>query len=179
MTLPGATESRTKGTRLFAEASRIWRIRIRPIPVGSHHNQCFLQVEPPGQPLLQTTQIAFVHLDPAGEQIAPRPHHGAAQFMQPRPGRLIALQPQHSLQPQRADTVLLTDHPPYGLKPQPQRSAGVLKNRPRRHRGLMSTVTTAQQYRPHRRTLSTPTARTAKAIRPAQLQQILSAGLLT
>jgi hypothetical protein len=44
---------------------------------------------------------------------------------------------------------------------------------------LMPTVTTPQQYRPNRRTLSAPAARTAKAIRPAQLQQILSAGLLT
>src|ERR1035437_9947902 len=176
MTLPGATESRTKGTRLFAEASRIWRIRIRPIPGPSSWAattiSAFFKLSRPGTPLLQPTQIAFVHLDPAGEQIAPRPHHGAAQFMQPRPGRLIALQTQHSLQPQRADTVLLTAPPPYGLKPQPQRSAGVLKNRPRRHRGLMSTVTTAQQYRSNRRTLSAPAAWTTKAIRPTQLQQI-------
>jgi len=43
----------------------------------------------------------------------------------------------------------------------------------------MSTVTTAQQYRSNRRTLSAPAAWTTKAIRPTQLQQILSAGLLT
>ena len=41
-----------------------------------------------GEETEKTSQIAFVHLDPAGEQIAPRPHHGAAQLMQPRPGRL-------------------------------------------------------------------------------------------
>jgi len=43
----------------------------------------------------------------------------------------------------------------------------------------MSTVTTAQQYRSNRRTFSAPAAWTTKAIRPTQLQQILSAGLLT
>jgi uncharacterized membrane protein len=43
----------------------------------------------------------------------------------------------------------------------------------------MSTVTAAQQYRSNRRTLSAPAAWTTKAILPTQLQQILSAGLLT
>jgi hypothetical protein len=60
--------------------------------------------------------------------------------------RLIALQTKHSLQPQRADTVLLTGHPPHGLKPQSQGSAGVLKDRPRSHRGLMSTGTAAVPF---------------------------------
>jgi hypothetical protein len=32
MTVPGSTESCTKGTKLAAEASTIWRMRIRPIP---------------------------------------------------------------------------------------------------------------------------------------------------
>src|ERR1017187_4749706 len=57
--------------------------------------------------------------------------------------------------------VLLGGHPPHGLKPQSQRSAGVLKGCPCRHRGLMPTLTTPQKYRPNRRTLSAPTARTA------------------
>jgi hypothetical protein len=43
----------------------------------------------------------------------------------------------------------------------------------------MPTDSTPQQYRPNRRTLSTPTTRTAEPIGPAQLQKILSASLLS
>src|SRR5258708_14832942 len=37
--------------------------------------------------------------------------------MQPRPGRLIALQPQHSLQPQRTGAVPLGGHASHGAEP--------------------------------------------------------------
>ena len=41
----------------------------------------FLQIEPAKQALLQTADIAFIHLDSAREQIATRSYHGAAQVM--------------------------------------------------------------------------------------------------
>ena len=70
----------------------------RPIFLSGNNNQCFLQIESAGQALFQATDIAFIHLHSAGEQITSRSYHGAAQFMQHHPGGLIFFQPQHSLQ---------------------------------------------------------------------------------
>ena len=58
---------------------------VRVIFLSGDHDQCFLQVEPSGKSLLLTAHVTFVHFNPAGEQIASGPHHGAAQFMQHRP----------------------------------------------------------------------------------------------
>src|SRR5690349_17660080 len=59
--------------------------------------------------------------------------HGASQFMQPHPGRLVALQPEHSLQSQGAGTVLLSGNPPHGAKPDRQRGPRILEDRPSCH----------------------------------------------
>jgi len=89
----------------------------RPILLSRNNNQGLFQIQPTRQPFLQAAHIAFVHLDSAGEEFAPRSYHGASQFMQPRPGRLVALQPEHSLQTQGAGTVLLGGYPPHGAEP--------------------------------------------------------------
>jgi len=56
---------------------------------------------------LLAADVTLVDLDIAGEAVAVGAHHRRAQPMQHRPRGLIAAQPQHSLQPQRAGTVLL------------------------------------------------------------------------
>lgn len=60
-----------------------------------------------------------------------------AQFMQPSPGRLIAAQAQHPLQPQSADAVLPSGHPPHGPEPSRERSVRILEDRSRRDRNLV------------------------------------------
>ncbi len=99
-----------------------------PIPSSGNNHWCFFQVESAGQALLQTTHIALVHFDSAREQIPSRPYDGVAQFSKPRPGRLIFLQPQHSLQPQRAGAGPLGCHPRDGAKLHWQRSPRTLKS---------------------------------------------------
>src|SRR5260370_16036311 len=111
----------------------------QPILLSGNNNQCLLYVEPTGQAFLQPTHIAFVYLDSTCQQVAPRSYHRAAQFMQPRPRRLIALQAEHSLQPQRAGTVLLSRHPPHGTKPNWQRGPRVLEDSSGCHPSLPST----------------------------------------
>jgi hypothetical protein len=48
--------------------------------------------------------IGFVDLDGARQQLAAGEHHRSTGLVQPRPGRLIAAKPEHSLQPERGDT---------------------------------------------------------------------------
>jgi len=77
------------------------------------------------------------------------------------PRRLVATQPQYSLQPQRADT---TPHQPYL-----QRRAGLVENRTRRH-GALKTARPANEPCSVGPIWIIPAtaARTNKALRPAQ-----------
>ena len=78
-----------------------------PSSLSGNDNQCFAQIEPSGQALLQTADIASIHCTLPASESRPGSYHGAAQFMQQRPGRLITFQSQHSLRSQRASPVLL------------------------------------------------------------------------
>jgi hypothetical protein len=44
-------------------------------------------------------ELALVDLDRAGEELASRNHHRAAQLVKPRPRRLVAAEAHHALQP--------------------------------------------------------------------------------
>jgi hypothetical protein len=48
-------------------------------------------------------EVALVHLDRAGEELAAWDHHRAAELVKPRPRRLVAAKAQHALQPERRD----------------------------------------------------------------------------
>src|SRR6516164_7045306 len=98
--------------------------------------------------------------------------------MQQRPGRLVALQAQNTLQAHGADPVLLAGHPPHGTKPQGQRQAAVLKDRTGGNRNLVVTTGTAYKTVAFRPALRLATARAAKTVRPTKLKEILPAGRL-
>ena len=95
--------------------------------------------------LFDSAHIRFVHLHPADQPIATGAHHGAAELVQPGPGGYIATQTQDPLQLQRAGPAFLRCHPPSRPEPQRQGLAGVLENRARRHRGLVTAVGAEQQ----------------------------------
>ena len=48
--------------------------------LSGNDNQCFIQIEPAGQALLQTADVAFIHFHSAREQITSRSYHRMAQF---------------------------------------------------------------------------------------------------
>src|SRR5215472_17010325 len=129
-------------------------------------------------PFLFAADQSLVYFYPPLQPIPARTHHGVAQFMQHRPGRLVALQAQHALQAHGADPVLLAGHPPHRPEPQGQWQAAVLKDRSRSHRNLAMTPRALPQQIRRRPRLPPSTARALEAIRPAQLKQICPAGLL-
>lgn len=59
-----------------------------------------------------TTDERLVDFDVAVEQLSTGDHHRSAQLVQPRPGRLVAAQPEQSLQPKRGGSVLRGAHVP-------------------------------------------------------------------
>src|SRR5208283_4976953 len=129
----------------------------------------------PVNSFLLASYQSLVHLYAPAQPIAARAHHGAAQFMQQRPGRLVALQAQHTLQADGTDAVLLAGHPPHGTKPQGQRQATVLKDRPGGNRALVVTTGTAHKTVGLRPALRLAAARAPKTVRPTKLKQVLPA----
>src|ERR1700677_1020533 len=88
---------------------------------------------------------------------------------------LVTLQPQHPLQTHGADSVLLAGHVSGGTKLERQRQVAVLKDGPGGHRNLVVPSRTSHKKVGFRPTLSSTAARTAKALRPAEIGQVLPA----
>src|ERR1700676_763572 len=98
--------------------------------------------------------------------------------MQPDPCRLITTQPKHSLQAQRAGSVLLAHHVPHGPEPHPQGLPRILENGSRRGRSLVIALAALPQGGTHPPRLAVATAGTPKTFRPTQLEQVLPTRLL-
>ena len=122
--------------------------------------------------------MGLVHLDVARQPVPARPNHRSAELVQPRPRRLVAPQAQGSLQPQGAHPTLLVGDPPHRPKPRRQRGSGVLKNRPRRHRGLVGAARALPPPLPDAPRLGPVTPRAPKSLRPPELFQIRPTRLL-
>src|SRR5450631_1714966 len=167
--------------RLSADASGIRFIRIRPIPGPSSCAAITikdLRSVCRALSLFHAAQIRFIHFHPPAQPIPAWPHHRSPKLVQPRPGRLVAAQPQHFLQPQRTGPVLLARQPVHGPEPVHQRFARVLENRPCRHRCLMTTFLALHEHRPYRPEVTAAATRAAKAFWPSKLEQVLPARLL-
>ena len=80
--------------------------------------------------------ICLIHLHRSGQSVASRPHHCSSQPVKPRPGCLVAPQPQHTLKSQGTHPLFLVRNIPDRPKPQPKRFSAVMKDRPRPHRRL-------------------------------------------
>ena len=76
-------------------------------------------------------QVGLVDLDHALQAIAIGPHHRSAKPVQHRPGGLVAAQPEHPLQPESADALLLVGQVPGRGQPDPKRGAGLVEDRAR------------------------------------------------
>jgi len=127
---------------------------------------------------LLPTDIHLVNLEGAGEPVSPRSDHSPPQLMQPCPGSFIAAKPQNPLYSSRTGAVLLAGHPPDGAKPQHQRFSRPFKDSSGNDRGLIVTRRTAYQPISRMPSFFVLAARASETIRPPQLVQILSAGLL-
>src|SRR5664279_741296 len=98
--------------------------------------------------------------------------------MQTRPCRLITAPAEHTLQRYSAHPVLLAGQQPHGAKPHSQRRSRILKHRARGHRNLIAAVGALNTARLQRPALVCFTSRTKESIRPAEIEQVLPAGLL-
>src|SRR5579862_5720385 len=146
-----------------------------PILLRGNDHKRLLQVEASWQALFFAADVAFIHFDPATEQVSPRPNHGPTQLVEPCPGRFITLQTEDPLQSHSARTILLRRHPPHGAKPNRQGSSCVLEDGSRRYRCLRSASRAFQQNAADGPCFSPTATGTEKPFRPTQLRQILSA----
>jgi len=143
-----------------------------------HNNQCLRLGLAATHTLFWSSHVSLVDLAGSGQSIPARPHHGPSQFVHPTLSGLVASEPQHTLQTQGADTVLLAGHPPQGAEPNPQGSARVLKDRPRCQRSLVSTACALPECRAQPPCFRFSAARTTEPFRPSHPEKIVSAGFL-
>src|SRR5437763_4874347 len=92
-----------------------------------------------------SADIALIDLHDAGQQLPAREDHRASELVQPRPRGLIAPEPEHPLQSQRADTLLLVHDVPDRREPAHQRRAGPAEDRSGRYRALGPALAAASQ----------------------------------
>src|SRR6516164_896432 len=150
----------------------------RPIFLSRNDNQRLSPQVPTPKTFLLSTQVSLVHLHSPRQQGAPGPNHRPTQFMQPRPGRLVSAQAQHSLQSQGAGSLLLDRHPPHRAEPQRQRRTGVLKDRSGRHRGWVRASGALAKPASQRPRSTLPATWATEAVRPPQPKEILPTGFL-
>ena len=174
--LPGSSRAVQARRRGVYDSPHPNSTDARSIFLSRNYNQCLAFGLAAANTFLQAAQVRLVYLDSPGQAIPVRAHHGASQFMQPRPSRLVTLQSQHPLKAHGARTVLLAGDPPDRPEPERQGLAGILKDRPCRHRTLVAAARTLQQNVGYWPTLSPSTARATESLGPAEPKQILPAG---
>lgn len=91
-------------------------------------------------PWLLSTEVRFIDFYNARETVLPKPYHGVAQFVQPRPRGSVTAQAQGPLQAQCADPVFLVRYVPHCPEPQKQWFARILEDSACLYRSLGVTV---------------------------------------
>ena len=132
---PGAGRVRQHGHPAPADAFRL-------ADLDRDAGQDLLAGLPPAaQAVLLPADERLVHLHRPGQPAASRPHQRRPQPVQHRPGRLIGADLQGPLQIPGRDPVLGSGEQPAGMEPHGQRRAGLVEDRPCRHRGPPGAVT--------------------------------------
>ncbi len=144
---------------------------------GNHHER-FSYGLPSVNVFFLTSDKRFIDLDASLQTVPARTHHCATQFVQPCPSRQIATQAQRTLHTDRTGPVLLTRDVPHGPKPHSQRLARILKNRPRRHRCLITASVANEPASRGRPAALMMAARTNEPVRPPQPNQVVPTGFL-
>src|ERR1019366_4963724 len=123
-----------------------------------------------------TPQLGRTHFDGTVQRIFSS--HGAPQLVQPDPGSLVAGKPEQALQRPGAGALPAAGDTLHRPKPEAQRLARPFENCSRRGRRLPPAGTALEARVFQAPVLPAAAMRTAKALRPAQLDQIVAAGRL-
>src|ERR1700723_683126 len=146
--------------------------------LGGDDNQS-LDLRPPADcASLLPTPVSLVHLDGAIQPVPTRTNHSPAQFMQHRPGGLIAAQAENTLQAQSTDAILLAGDLPHGEEPDRQGQVTVLKNGSRGDRLLMTATAARPPIPPNRPSIGSRAPRAHPSSGPPQSCEVFGAGIL-
>ena len=125
-----------------------------------------------------STDEGFVHCDRAGPAVSARTNPGPPQLVQPVPSGVLAAQPQAALHSQSAGSVFLVSDMPPSLKPKSQGFVRVREQRARSDRKVPLTPLATENPALHFPELSASALGTGQSLRPAQLDEIFTAGVL-
>src|SRR6516225_3086434 len=144
----------------------------------AHDQRLFQQLTPALQARLMASQVGLVDLDLIPERLSLWVHHGPAELVQERPGRLVA-QSELALQLHRRQPRCVSGHQVRGPKPDRQRHPRPMQDRARRH-GRLPIACLALPQSPARQLEGArrSAVRAAKALGPAARRQVRSTPLV-
>ena len=116
-------------------------------------------------PLFRPTYVHLIDLDHAEEAVPIRTNHRASQLLQPRPRRLVAVDPEHAPQVVRIGPVLVSHDFSRRVEPELQRLPRSLENRPGCHTRSAPTIRTERAARRTPRRPVVATGRTHESVR--------------
>ena len=146
---------------------------------GNHHNRLFDRFAAFGAVFLPSN-IAFVNLHASTQPIPAGTHHRPAKLLKPGPGRGVAFQIQHSLEPKRVGPILLSGQLPHRQEPDLQGFARALEKRSGSQSRLRMTVGAKQYIASSMPGFSRfPTVAAKKPIAPSQPLKVALAVVLT
>jgi hypothetical protein len=163
--------------RRIGHWSKAYPSEFLPLIFNRDYNQTLATGPAPSLARSLSANIGLIYLHGPIQPITPRPYHGSAQLMKPRPSGSITPKPQNPLKSQGADSVLLTDYIPHSPEPKPQRLGRVLKDRPSDNRCLQVAKPTSIKCSIGRPRHPMAASRTAKPIWPPEIKQVLATGL--
>ena len=141
----------------------------------SNHDFCLLKSISADYTLFLASYEGIVNFHRAFQWFSTRSDHASSEFMKPRPSRLVASQPQKTLQSFCTASRLLSADPPYGQKPHSQGLASSLHHCSSSQGNLMPTCTTHKKVAVVYPRLYAFASRANKTLWPPNIKQIVSA----
>jgi len=167
----GAVEIRDPGHANASDASSVL--------LSGHCDQRFGVGQAAGSPTgFGSAPVGFINFHDTAQTFTSGPHHRLAQFVEDKPGGLVAAQAQHPLKAQGTHPVLLAGDVPHRPEPNGQRKMGVLKHGPRQDRNLLAAAATQPEPAGDGPCLLPVATRAPKPVRPAKVHKILPTRLI-
>lgn len=143
---------------------------------SGHGHQGLVADVPAPSALFDPADKRLINL--TGERFPGWPNHRPPQFVQPRPCRLVAANPQQVVEAARTRPILLSNYSPHRLGPESDRFPRVLKDGAGgdRHRGFA--CATPKEFLRREPRPGAPAGWASEALGPLHLHQISPTGLL-
>ena len=164
-----ADEWRQAGSRYVRYTAKpdstesLWRMDFY-----SDGNDCLLVSFTPVYASFLAANIRLIHFNGTVKAISPGPDHGSPHLVQPRPCRLVASEPDGTLETKCVPSILLAGYVPHRLEPSTERLPCTFENGSRSHGRLTTTRGAEHLFSCCHPGMVAPAGRAIESIGPAE-----------